>query len=135
MTTTTAPETSVTGDTFDSLNPANDDVVGTWPVHTKDDVRSAVDSARGEFAWWSSLPHARRKDILLTWRSVITRRMAQLAELVHRETGKPIADAQLEIVLAIDHIAWAAKNAKKVLGPRRVARSEERRVGKRRRDG
>lgn len=121
MTTTTAPETSVTGDTFDSLNPANDDVVGTWPVHTKDDVRSAVDSARGEFAWWSSLPHARRKDILLTWRSVITRRMAQLAELVHRETGKPIADAQLEIVLAIDHIAWAAKNAKKVLGPRRVA--------------
>src|SRR5699024_9565072 len=33
----------------------------------------------------------------------------------------PIADAQLEIVLAIDHIAWAAKNAKQVLGLRLFA--------------
>ena len=57
----------------------------------------------------------------LTWRSVITRRIAQLADLSHRETGKPHGDAQLEIVLAIDHIAWAAKNAKKVLGARKVS--------------
>ena len=31
-----------------------------------------------------------------------------------------MADAQLEILLAIVHIDWAAKNARKVLGPRRV---------------
>src|SRR5580692_11296928 len=46
--------------------------------------------------------------------------MARLAELVHTETGKPLADAQLEILLAIVHIDWAAKNAHKVLRPRRV---------------
>ena len=51
---------------------------------------------------------------------MITRRIAQLAELVHQETGKPHGDAQLEIVLAIDHLAWAAKHAKKVLGRRKV---------------
>ena len=45
--------------------------------------------------------------------------MAQLAEVSHAETGKPHSDAQLEIVLAIDHIAWAAKHARKVLGPHR----------------
>ena len=39
---------------------------------------------------------------------------------MHTETGKPLADAQLEILLAIVHIDWAAKNARKVLGPRRV---------------
>ena len=39
---------------------------------------------------------------------------------MHLETGKPTGDAQLEIVLAIDHIDWAAKNAKKVLGPHKV---------------
>ena len=44
----------------------------------------------------------------------------RLAELVHAETGKPIADAQLEILLAIVHIDWAAKNARKVLGPHKV---------------
>jgi len=34
--------------------------------------------------------------------------------------GKPVPDAMLEAGLAIDHIAWAAGHAKKVLGRRRV---------------
>lgn len=50
----------------------------------------------------------------------MARRLPQLAEVVHRETGKPSADASLEIGLAIDHLAWAAGHAKKVLGPRKV---------------
>ena len=39
---------------------------------------------------------------------------------MHNETGKPLADAKLEIILAIVHIDWAARHARKVLGPRRV---------------
>ena len=30
---------------------------------------------------------------------------------MHQETGKPLGDAKLEIVLAIVHLDWAAKNA------------------------
>ena len=44
----------------------------------------------------------------------------QLAELVHAETGKPHSDAQLEIVMAVEHITWAARHAPRVLGPRRA---------------
>jgi len=54
------------------------------------------------------------------WKSHLTRYIGRLAELVHTETGKPLADAQLEILLAIVHIDWAARHARKVLGPRRV---------------
>src|SRR5262249_46370255 len=39
---------------------------------------------------------------------------------VHTETGKPLDDAKMEIVLAILHVDWAARNAERVLGPRRV---------------
>jgi acyl-CoA reductase-like NAD-dependent aldehyde dehydrogenase len=38
---------------------------------------------------------------------------------VRDETGKPVADAQLETVLAIEHIAWAGKHARKILGKQR----------------
>ncbi|GAB3039133.1 aldehyde dehydrogenase [Nocardioides flavus (ex Wang et al. 2016)] len=107
--------------TFDSLDPATGDVVDTHPVTDKDGVDAAVARARTAAGWWSELSFDERADVLLTWRSVITRRIAQLADLVHRETGKPHGDAQLEIVLAVDHIAWAAKHARKVLGPRRVS--------------
>lgn len=122
MTTTLEPGAPAAATrTFDSLDPATGDVVGTHPVHGREDVDAAVARAREAADWWSALSFDERADHLLTWRSVITRRIAQLADLVHRETGKPHGDAQLEIVLAVDHIAWAAKHAKKVLGPRRVS--------------
>ena len=119
---TAAPGAASSGPTFESLNPATGDVVGVHPIHTKADVDAAVQRAREAAGWWSALSFGERADYLLTWRSVITRRIAQLSELVHLETGKPNGDAQLEIVLAIDHIAWAAKHAKKVLGPQKVSR-------------
>ena len=52
----------------------------------------------------------------------MTRRIAQLADVMHQETGKPHSDATLEAALAIDHLAWAAKHAEKVLGRRKVSR-------------
>jgi aldehyde dehydrogenase (NAD+) len=39
---------------------------------------------------------------------------------MHREGGKPVADATLEVILAVEHIGWAARHAQKVLGRRRV---------------
>ena len=61
-----------------------------------------------------------RQTKLLAWKSYLTRYIMRLAEVVHAETGKPVADAQLEILLAIVHIDWAAKHARKVLGPHKV---------------
>ena len=117
---TTSPGGEPKGETFESLNPANGDVVATHPVTSAAEVDAAVARAREASTWWGELSFAERADRLLTWKSVITRRMAQLADVVNQETGKPHSDAQLEIVLAIDHINWAAKHAKKVLGPKRV---------------
>ena len=117
---TPVSSTAPSGATFESLNPANGDVVGVHHIHSREDVDAAVQRARDAADWWSGLSFEERAEYLLTWRSVITRRIAALAELVHLETGKPTGDAQLEIVMAIDHIAWAAKHAKKVLGSRKV---------------
>ncbi len=107
-------------DTFDTLNPATDEVIGTYPVFSARDVAATVEQARAAAQWWADLGWAGRRQRLLAWKSHITRYIGRLAELVHTETGKPLADAQLEILLAIIHIDWAAKNARRVLRPRRV---------------
>lgn len=107
--------------TFDSLNPATGDVIGTHPIHTREDVDAAVARARDASAWWQAIGFDGRKEYLLKWRSALTRRINQVSDQVHREGGKPHADALLEAGLAIDHIAWAAKHAKKVLGRRMAA--------------
>ncbi len=113
------PKPTPVGETFDSLSPATDEVVGTYPVHTADEVSAAVERARAAARWWDGLGFAGRAERLQRWKGVLTRRLPQLCQVVRDETGKPIADAQLESVLAIEHIAWAAKNARKVLGKHR----------------
>ena len=116
-----APPHAGTQETFDSLSPRTGDVVGTWPVHSDDDVRAAVARAREAASWWSALTFDERGDILKAWNGVLTRRIAQLADVMHQETGKPHSDATLEVALALEHIAWAAKNARKVLGRHKVS--------------
>ena len=106
--------------TFDSLNPATDEPVGTYPVFGKDEVEETVARAREAAAWWAGLSPKERQTRLLAWKSYLTRYIMRLAEVVHAETGKPVSDAELEILLAVVHIDWAAKKARKVLGPRRV---------------
>ncbi|HEY1915298.1 MAG TPA: aldehyde dehydrogenase family protein [Streptosporangiaceae bacterium] len=107
-------------ETFDTVNPATSEVIASFPVHTAADVEATVARAREAAAWWGGLGGKERRQRLLAWKSHITRYMGRLAELVHEETGKPVSDAKLEIMLAILHLDWAAKNAPRVLGPRRV---------------
>jgi acyl-CoA reductase-like NAD-dependent aldehyde dehydrogenase len=111
---TRAPET------FDSVNPATSEVIATFPVFGQAEVSDALQRARDAAAWWRGLGWKDRQTRLLAWKSYITRYIGRLAELVHNETGKPLADAKMEIVLAIVHIDWAARNARRVLGPHRV---------------
>ncbi len=106
--------------TFDSLSPINGDVVATHPVHSAEDVSAAVLRAKEEAHWWGALSFDERAEHLQKWKGVITRRLAQLAHVMHQETGKPHGDALLEASLAIDHLDWASKNAEKVLKRRKV---------------
>ena len=118
--TTRKPAQSGLVKTFDSVNPATDEPVGTFPVFGEDEVNETVARARDAAAWWSGLGFAERRTKLLAWKSYLTRYIMRLAEVVHAETGKPTSDAQLEIMLAIVHIDWAAKHAHKVLGRHKV---------------
>jgi aldehyde dehydrogenase (NAD+) len=102
------------------LAPATGDVVGTHEVADAAAVEAAVARARETAGWWADLGHGGRREVLEQWKGVLARRMSQLADLVHRETGKPHGDALLEVGLAVDHLGWAARNAERVLGRRRV---------------
>jgi len=109
-----------TTETFESTDPATGAVVGVFPVHDAAAVRETVERARPAAEAWHALDFDGRKQRLAAYRGYLARRMHELADLVHRENGKPHADAILEITLAIDHLAWAANHARKVLGPRKV---------------
>jgi acyl-CoA reductase-like NAD-dependent aldehyde dehydrogenase len=107
--------------TFDSLNPRDGSVLASYPILDAEAVQAAVGRAQLAARWWAGLGFAGRSKLLRQWAALLTRRMSELCDVISAETGKPRTDAQLEVVLTIDHLAWAAKHARGVLGPHRRA--------------
>jgi acyl-CoA reductase-like NAD-dependent aldehyde dehydrogenase len=83
-------------------------------------VNTAIERARAASAWWGGLGWKERRIRLLNVKGALTRSLNRVATLIHEETGKTIEDAQLEVVMAITHLDWAARKAERVLGPRGV---------------
>ena len=111
---------SVAGARFDSLDPRTGEVIASYPVHDAAHVNAVVARAGAAAEWWEEQGFAGRRTLLGAWRKLLVKRIDQLAGVVSRETGKPLDDARLELVLAVDHLAWAARHAQKVLGRRKV---------------
>lgn len=114
----TGAESSAT--TFASLDPRSGDVIAEYPIADQAAVDEAVDRARIAARWWDAQGFRGRREWLLEFKKAVAQDAAALATLVSRETGKPYGDAFLEVMLAIEHLDWAAKNAKKVLKARKV---------------
>lgn len=106
--------------TFPVVSPITGSVVGVHEDQGQAQVRAAVARAREAAAWWASLSWTERARRLAMWKSSIVAGLDDLAELVRAETGKPVDDARLEAMLGIEHLSWAPRNARRVLGPRRV---------------
>src|SRR2546429_3661385 len=104
-----------------STKRATGEEVGGFPVAGAAEVAAAVARAQEAAAGWAALGFAGRRARLLRWRASLANRIEELAELMHRETGKPVTEAIVELAGAIDHAAWAARHAGRVLGSRRVA--------------
>lgn len=100
---------------FESLNPATGEVVGIFPNTSPKEVDHAIERAAVAAPRWTALGFRGRNLVLRDWASLLTREMESAANLIHRETGKPISDAMLEVALAIEHLSWAGKYAPKVL--------------------
>ena len=120
--TTDRPQTEG-GETFESFAPATGEVVATLPVHGEAEVREAVQRARKASQWWGSLSFDERSDRLRAYAGVLARRRDELLGLISRENGKPRVDALIEHTLVLEHLSWAAKNAKRVMRPRKVSGS------------
>lgn len=100
---------------FNSHDPASDEVIGTYPIMSKNEVDDVVAHARLASAQWQGLGFGERKRVLLAWSSLIINRIEQIADLISRETGKPLSDARLEVSIAVNHMSWAARHAESIL--------------------
>lgn len=87
-----------------------------------DEVRVLVERARRAQQRWWGLGFRGRRRALHSLRHCVARKADEIADLIHRETGKPPADAMVgEVLVACDHLRYASRRARAVLRPRKVS--------------
>lgn len=116
--TQTAPAPATT---FTVTNPATGESVGTFPIHSTDDIAERLVEARAAQVWWADLSYGERKRRINRWIAAIAQRSDEICDLGFTETGRPRGDVQFELIAGLEDLRWAAAHAKRVLRERRVA--------------
>ena len=89
-----------TSTTLDVIDPAAESVIARVPDGSRDDVDRAAAAAREAFdaGRWKDTTAQDRGRILFALARIVRERAAELAELETRNTGKPIVEAEFDLV-------------------------------------
>lgn len=107
---------SADGEEIDVLDPATGELVGRSAVATAADVDVAVQTAIIAQRGWAGMPSAERARIMHRAAELITERIGDIAELLTREQGKPVADSVKEIAFAAEVLHYYAEEGLRVSG-------------------
>lgn len=102
--------------TFEVLNPATGEILATVPDATHEDIICAISAADKAFPIWSSLTAYQRSHYLYTAHELMMNKKEDLARIMTREQGKPLAMARNEVQYGADFLLWFAEEAKRVYG-------------------
>ncbi|WP_245717667.1 aldehyde dehydrogenase family protein [Nocardia jejuensis] len=98
-------------------NPARpSDQVGSVPVTTPGAVDAVVHQMHRRHREWAAVPLPQRLAALASAADALHARSADLAILLARETGKPVADCRGEIGFAATYLHWVCRNGPRLLG-------------------
>jgi aldehyde dehydrogenase (NAD+) len=109
---------SASGRSFESLNPATEQIIATIAEGNEIDVDRAVAAARRAFEGpWRTMRAAERGHILLKWAELLKNHIDEIAELESLDAGKPIAAVlRQDFPAAIDTLTYYAGWADKISG-------------------
>ena len=97
------------GSTFETRNPADQNqILGTFPLSTCEDVRRAIAAAREAYPDWAHTPAPDRGVILDKASQIITSRMEEMIATLTCEEGKTLAEAKAEILRTRDLFRYFA---------------------------
>ena len=110
---------SISGETFDSINPANGEVIATIAKAGIEDARKAVAAAKKSFYEtrdWRDMDSQARGDIILKIADRIEENAAEFAYLDCIDMGKPLREAECDVDDAVHTFRYYASLIKAPAG-------------------
>lgn len=98
-----------TGDeTIESLSPSTKETLATIPNATRDDVEKAVQAGKKAFGTWKDSTLTERSDLLLEIADAIEENKEKFIWMETYDNGKPLAEAEIDVDLSIEHYRYFA---------------------------
>ncbi|HSM87903.1 MAG TPA: succinic semialdehyde dehydrogenase [Candidatus Limnocylindrales bacterium] len=102
-------------------NPATQELVGTVPIFSAEEIAAAVARARAAQARWAATSIRARLDILRRFQRLLCDQKDAVAAVITREAGKPLAESiSTEVLVVLDGAQYLINNAPEFLRPESV---------------
>ncbi len=102
--------------TFPVTNPATGETIANVPDGGAEDAEAAVNAASEAQASWGATSAAERSRVLRRWFDLIQAHTEELAAILTREQGKPLAESVGELRYGGGFVEWFAEEAKRAYG-------------------
>jgi len=102
--------------TIEVRDPASNDIVGTVPKMGVEETRRAIEAASRAFESWKRTTAKQRAAILRKWFDLMIANQEDLAVIMTREQGKPLAESRGEVAYGASFVEWYAEEGKRVYG-------------------
>lgn len=88
-------------------NPTTGEVIAKVPLATAEETRGAIDKAHVAFLKWRDTSVAKRAEVVLKFRHLLTENMDDLLQIICTESGKTVEDARGEITRGLESVDLA----------------------------
>ncbi|AJO78000.1 NAD-dependent succinate-semialdehyde dehydrogenase [Pseudomonas sp. MRSN 12121] len=104
------------GPLYPVFNPANGELIAQVQKAGAEATGLAIDAANRALPAWRGLTAKERSQRLKRWSELMLGNQRELATLLSREQGKPLAEAMGEVVYAASFLEWFGEEAKRAYG-------------------
>jgi alpha-ketoglutaric semialdehyde dehydrogenase len=107
---------AASGETFESVSPANGETIGVFPRSSAEDVDRAVAAAKAAFEEWRLVPAPERAQVLYRFANLLIDQKDDVTDLMTHEMGKVKAEAGGDVQEAIDMSLYMAGEGRRLFG-------------------
>jgi succinate-semialdehyde dehydrogenase / glutarate-semialdehyde dehydrogenase len=107
---------SASGETYDVINPATEEVIGKASKANTEDIQKALKSAEKGLKVWRNTSPWERSKVIRKISDLMKERVDVLSKWLTLEVGKPLTEGPGEIGGAADIFEWNSEETKRIFG-------------------
>ena len=98
-----------------SINPTTEESIGEFELYSEEMVADVIKEARKSFIEWRNISISEREKFIKNFANILKEKKDEVAELITKETGKPMIEAEGEIDGALDMIEWFLSKTRNII--------------------